>query len=498
MDDAGVCVDCDEPDASGGDAGLCARCEQTDFLNVLADPLAPAKKLPGKAYLRSSRYVEAPEGMGNRDHSHYLRTEGGRAVLLEETGPGVITRMWFTFGPDSALGDQARLHVFIDGSEIEFVEGQSGITLGNLTAGGLAGLSPPWVLGRAFASGGFVIAVPIHYSEGARIELESESMWTYYQIDGRALPPESIIESYTYPPNTTALDALRSANAIWEHHEHPGTNIDSGPLELEPGAMYEQMFVGPGALTTLEVFAPREIRRDLRVRIESDGELSVDAPLSWMTGSASPAGEEYESSFTAADTQSARFYYPVPYTTNARVQFINERAEAVSARISIRSITTSIDESVGRLRADCRETVIDIPMTVCETDPVGLSYPNTVVGQFAGKGQYAGHTLFQHAPVCWWFALEPDHEIAIDGSYEILGTGTEDYYAGAFYFMNGPYASVMAGATGWERRADGSADTHLYRHHIFDTIPFQEEFRFEFESYVDGTRFEGCMFAYVF
>ena len=130
--------------------------------------------------------------------------------------------------------------------------------------------------------------------------------------------------------------------------------------------------------------------------------------------------------------------------------------------------------------------------------PLAIRYPNVVLAEtLRGPGQYAGLTTFQTAPNPWWFALEPDHEVAIDGVYDILGTGTEDYFAGAFYFMNGPYASVTSGASGWNRDTDPT-ETHLYRHHLADTWPFDRELRFELESYIDGTRFDTCIFTYLF
>ena len=139
-----------------------------------------------------------------------------------------------------------------------------------------------------------------------------------------------------------------------------------------------------------------------------------------------------------------------------------------------------------------------------EEPPFVDTFPNVVLARTTrGPGQFAGISTFQTAPNPWWWALEPDHEVAIDGSYDILGTGTEDYFGGGFYFANGPYTSVTSGASGWDRPTGATmpipdAHTHLYRHHLVDTWPFDHELRFEFESYVDGTRFDGCIFVYTF
>lgn len=63
--------------------------------------------------MASSREPEPPEGFGNRDYSHFRAIEGGEAVLLDAEGPGVVTRLWFTFrhGMGMEVGDVQRLHL---------------------------------------------------------------------------------------------------------------------------------------------------------------------------------------------------------------------------------------------------------------------------------------------------------------------------------------------------------------------------------------------------
>ena len=57
-------------------------------------------------------------------------------------------------------------------------------------------------------------------------------------------------------------------------------------------------------------------------------------------------------------------------------------------------------------------------------------------------------------------------------------------------------SGLWRGASDWSRTSDEAGATHVYRHHLVDTIPFEAELRFEFESYVDGTTFEGCSYFY--
>ncbi len=484
---------------AAGDACTACPDETVDFVLALADPLAPARRLPGRVFLRSSRQVEPQVGLRNADYRNFVRVDGaGRAVLAEETGPGVVTRVWLTSGgsPPPPIED-VPMRLVIDGEDVT-LDGALDVPLGRLASGDVPGLPLPWVMGPSIASGGLVLSVPIHYQESLRVEaiVPDDSIF-YYQIDGRSLPAFARVPSFASTPRAEHLTALADAEALWVDHAHPGVDRMVERVEIADGAAIETDVVGPAVITTLEVASQPAERARLTVRIEIDGEVAVDAPLAWLTGSAFPAGS-YSAGLTASTPALATLYAPLPIRTSARVTIANGTGAPTTLGLRTRVLDGPIDPDVGSFRAECRAATVDAPTEITETESV-LEYPNAVLGEtLRGPGQYAGLTTFQTAPqVRWWFALEPDHEVAIDGAYDILGTGTEDYFAGAFYFMNGQYASVTSGASGWDRDVDPTA-THLYRHHLVDTWPFEHDLRFELESYIDGTRFDTCMFTYLF
>jgi hypothetical protein len=70
--------------------------------------------------------------------------------------------------------------------------------------------------------------------------------------------------------------------------------------------------------------------------------------------------------------------------------------------------------------------------------------------------------------------LEGDERAVLDGEAAILGTGTEDYFNGAFYFESGPAASPFA--QWWGVSDDGAAGkASACRFHVLgDTIDFQD------------------------
>jgi len=324
-------------------------------------------------------------------------------------------------------------------------------------------------------------------------------LWTYYQIDGRALPAGTRIQPFRAATDAAHDAALAAATALWDRHEHPGVDVvDVAPAPLMPGAVIERELPGPGSITAVVVIADREPRSTLELTIEADGRRVAAAPVAKLTGSAWPAGS-YRSAFAASDMDVAALYAPIPFAGRARIQLRNGGLESVSVGLRVRLLSLDgLPDDLGRLEVICGRTTVDIPVSICEQDS-SAEYPNAIVGGVAtGPGQYAGQTLAFYTPEVWWWGLEADHEVSIDGIPSLLGTGMEDDFGGAFDFMLGTYASPTSGAPGWDRRPDGSADTWMYRWHLFDAIPFDRELRFEFESYVNGARLDGCIFVYRF
>lgn len=471
-----------------------------DFVAALADPLAPARRLPGNVFMRSSRVPEDASGNANLDRNEFISEEDGVGVLADERGPGVITRLWFTFGGtgDDTVGDRIRTFIEVDGEELDLDgDGEAGVELGVLTSGELTGFPRPWVLGRAEASGSLLVQLPIHYRESFRLSVDRSPAvpgWTYYQVSGRSMP-----EGVTVPPfdRDALATAADTATALWVDDR-----VGEAPTEVEPSVLAEGEahaadIAGRGAITAIDVLGPRSAWDALALRVTADGDTVLDAPLSWATGAGEPA-ESYRSAMLRLDEGVARFAYPVPFGSSARVEVV--ASESTDVPVGLRVVTIDSDGpggDLGRFMAHCDESFVDIDESICSQNPE-VQYDNVVVGEFTGRGQYAGQTFRSDVPPKWWWMLEADHEVFVDGEYAMLGTGTEDYFGGAFYFINGPYSSPLSGAPGYVRPGDDSMSIQLFRHHLVDTIPFEEEFRFEYESYVDQTRWRGCAFGYRF
>src|SRR5690606_13679777 len=193
-----------------------------DPFALLGDPYLPARTLPGRMRLASSREPEPPEGSSNDDYNHFLRIEGEQRVLMNAERPGVVTRLWFTgrepATQDYTVLDRTVLHAAIDGVEIEWIEGERGVSLAALTAGTLPSFPRPWVAGRDTASDGFIVTVPIAFAESIRLWVDEPpgvDTYFYYQIDWRELPPGTEFEPFTGALTAAQHAALDRASALW-------------------------------------------------------------------------------------------------------------------------------------------------------------------------------------------------------------------------------------------------------------------------------------------
>ncbi len=120
----------------------------------------------------------------------------------------------------------------------------------------------------------------------------------------------------------------------------------------------------------------------------------------------------------------------------------------------------------------------------------------TVFDVSGRRGQYAGQALVPYSNLDgFWagaWALEGDHEVFPDDD-EILGTGMEDYFGGAWYYLRGPFAVPLSASSGLTAAPISVAQV---RHLLLGTIPFERRFRFQYETFVEGTRFDSCAIWY--
>jgi D-arabinan exo alpha-(1,3)/(1,5)-arabinofuranosidase (non-reducing end) len=171
-------------------------------------------------------------------------------------------------------------------------------------------------------------------------------------------------------------------------------------------------------------------------------------------------------------------YWPMPFRKRLRVDIANEADEAIDGFFfQVTYTLEDVPEDAGYLHAQWRRA-----MTSRECPE------HTILDGVKGQGQYVGtHLVWNQFSNEWWG--EGEIKFFLDGDRAhptICGTGTEDYFGGAWGFRkavdpetSGPdtYSTPFLGYP--QARIGGErVPTHgLYRWHIPDPIHFREELR---------------------
>ena len=201
-------------------------------------------------------------------------------------------------------------------------------------------------------------------------------------------------------------------------------------------------------------------------------------------------------------------YFPMPYAKGARVVIENTSEQA------IRMLYYQIDyqewpaaPSPLRFHAQYRETPPEPYPGPAAGRPEARNpdgRDNHLVLDTTGSGHFIGMVLSVDAAGRGWW--EGDEMMWIDGEAKpsIHGTGTEDYFGGAWGFR-GEYSMPDHGLSVLEKtpgRKDWQAGRYtMYRFHERDPVPFTRSLRISFErghnNHRRDSRYESVAFFYL-
>jgi len=162
-------------------------------------------------------------------------------------------------------------------------------------------------------------------------------------------------------------------------------------------------------------------------------------------------------------------YFPMPFKKRAKITVENQHWEDIEGFFyQITYLLKEIPENSGYFHAQWRRS-----MTKRE-------YPeHIIVDGIKGKGHYVGTVLFWTQLSDGWWG-EGEVKFYIDGDKEfptICGTGTEDYFGGAWGFGGQTYSTPFLGYP-FQEKEPGKIPKHtLYRWHIPDPINFKESLK---------------------
>ncbi len=243
-------------------------------------------------------------------------------------------------------------------------------------------------------------------------------------------------------------------------------------LNLEPGETVVLADIeGPGQITHIWMTLTDKVYRHYILRMYWDGEEtpSVECPVGdfFCNGH----GLRYNvNSFVVCVNPSGGFncYWPMPFRKSCKITMENQYWEKIDGLYyEISYSLQDITMDTGYFHAQFRKglTTREYPEHVILDGVKGLGH---YVGTFLAWAQMSNG---------WWG--EGEIKFFLDGDKQfptICGTGTEDYFGGAWSFGE-TYSTPFLGYPLW-RKEPGEVPRHaLYRWHVLDPVRFKEELK---------------------
>lgn len=397
-------------------------------------------------------------------------------VLARFSGSGRLARLWMTASSlrHGFVADEEILRIWIDDDPVPAVEEPLAAIMDG-TAGEM--FAPPFGVGPADR---LVWHYPVVFAKKLVISLDNLGPLEYYyhqeDVVLDATPKDRHAATHRLPARDAAAATLsKTAEGL----------LASEPLQPEQG-----ITLAPGETKTIaELTGPATIGA-LGIRVPTatlaslaDVELAVtwdDAAMPaismsladlFATWLAAPTNRSLGLAGEAQgpDTR-VTLRLPMPFSTHAVFTACNQGAASFDFNVSMSGEKKIPESPFGHLHALRNETVAPAS---------GNDHP---LGSITGKGRWAGtcmalegHGVGDGSGFDEPFNfLEGDERGVLDGELAIRGTGTEDYFDGAFYFESGPFASPFA--QWWGAEISGlSASVSACRFHILgDTIDFKQ------------------------
>jgi Protein of unknown function (DUF2961) len=260
----------------------------------------------------------------------------------------------------------------------------------------------------------------------------------------------------------------------------PSVDID-GESTFELGAID-----GPARVTHIWLTTHRDNWRSLVLRAYWDGaaEPAIEVPVGDFFGQGWCQFAQLSSVPVAANPHGGfNCYWPMPFDTSARLTIENLAAAAATVYYQITYETgaaVDVGDS-GYLHAQHRRS-----------NPLPLATTHSILDRVDGTGHYVGTYLAWGVNRPGWWG-EGEIKFYLDGDEEyptICGTGTEDYFGGAWNFDvpgNG-YTAYSTPFLGLHQviRPDGLYRSQqrfgMYRWHILDPIQFATDVRVDIQA----------------
>jgi len=408
-------------------------------------------------YADDSGQLQYKNGLGIPN----LKDTDNFGIIAADTGSGIITHIWMTFGSADSL---TRMKIYIDGSLI-----LSGRFDSVLTA--VHGfMRPPLDM---FYPVAYVADVQMPYRRSFKITFDASDNNVFYAVAWRHINDSSVVPPFTFfPPDSViarqveAEKRLLSLGDPWK--DSLSVSIDSQFIFAAKSRTAIFDLSGEGMIRSLHLALDRydTVSLDsLWLHISWDNSLfeAVNVPLGDFF-CVIPGSIPFHSVEMQWDSASGlTSYFPMPFETHAKIAIENRSSLSVHASRNI----TFHQEKINRKQDGYFYAEFN------ESSPTRYHIFHPVL-HTKGRGRYVGTFLAipgDHHPV----ALEGDPIFMIDSlpKYSFEYTGTEDYFNGGFYFGFQTFSKPLSGHT--------KLFEAFHHFHILDAIDFTSSLDFKLQ-----------------
>ena len=453
--------------------------EMTDRESAARWPVPEYRQMQASSYNRESVSPDKPGWFADSDGVSCIRTEeknGKREwVLMEDTGPGCITRIWavcFYYALNNLTG--ANLKIYLDGAEepvistnfFRLVKGQDFI-------------KPPFADSTVRAG---VMVLPIPFAKSCKVTMDDKVF--YNIISWRKYPEVTKVKTFTMEDYVKAERTIEKvANTLQKTPSFKGKEL-ARKETIAPGqAMLLELPGGNGSVRQIEI----KIREDgnyadiLRSNVltgEFDGEQTIWVPVGDFFNNVSRMKQYRMWERTVDDDGRMTCRWVMPYSFSCKLSLFNMGNSPAEAEMKVTSGPWKWDERSMHFYATWR---MDDP------------YPTFPIFDWnfleaEGRGVIVGDEWTVLNPAEGWWG-EGDEKIYVDDDFDRnfpshFGTGTEDYYGWAGGIVPTPrdefsrpfHANVLVG--------DPSSMGYniCTRTRTLDAIPFREKIKFDMEA----------------
>jgi len=228
----------------------------------------------------------------------------------------------------------------------------------------------------------------------------------------------------------------------------------------------------------------------LRMYWDDETSASVEAPLGDFFGLGLGDYFQFESiPLVVAPDKALNCFFPMPFRKRARITITNEGKEDVDSfyfNIDYQALNKDLPADTMYFHAQYRQATPakgwtnqwesnDTPAVTAKKNLDGEN--NYVWLEASGQGHFVGVTMsILQNQDGWWG--EGDDMFFVDGEKtpSINGTGSEDYFLGAWDFGDRPFSYALFGAPVKGAELAGSRSS-VYRFHLDSPIPFTKSLR---------------------